>query len=163
MSDHGMFFAGDYDPAQVGAHPVGMYDATIEYTSIHPTKSGEGEYFAIDYKTDEGTIRQRFNLWNNSEQAMAISNRQLSAVCHACGVFRVDMNNEGLALRGARLKIEIAPQRGNEHYVEIKRVLCMDGKLPQRKGGASGPRSSGNRSPSRPPAPAAQQDDDVPF
>lgn len=129
------FDATQFAPDQGGpAHPVGKFHAVISNTEVKPTKDGNGGMFVIEFTTEAGKISNRYNLWNSSQDAVRIAHGQLSALCHVTGVHRVDMSNEGAALRNARLMIEVGKQRGEETYTEVKRVYDSNGNEPGKAG-----------------------------
>ncbi len=126
------FDASQFTPSQAqGAHPAGVFDATISNTLIKPTKAADGGLFEVEFSTNSGRISNRYNLWNPSPQAVEIAHKELSALCYATGIFKLDFRNDGAALRNARCKIEVAKQ-ANSEYMEVKRVLDMNGNEPGR-------------------------------
>lgn len=128
------FDASQYAPEQGGqAHPIGKFPAFISNTAIQPTKDNDGGMFVVEFTTEAGKISNRYNLWNQSQKAVDIAHKQLSALCHSVGVFRVDMQNEGAALRNARLMIEVGKQKDSE-YTEVKRVFDPNGNEPGKAG-----------------------------
>jgi hypothetical protein len=138
-SVQGSFDASQYAPRQGGeAHPIGMYPFTITNTQIVPTKDNTGGVFVVEFTSPNGSIANRYNIWNQSEKAVQIAHGQLSALCHAVGVIRVDWQNEGAALRGAKGQMKIDYQKGEEPtaerptggYVEIKKVYDVHGNEP---------------------------------
>jgi hypothetical protein len=136
-----VFDATQYAPEQGSpTHPSGKFPAYISGTSIQPTKDNEGGMFAVEYTTAQGKISHRFNLWNQNQKAVDIAHKQLSALSHSVGVFKIDMNNEGAALRNARLMIEVGKQKDSE-YTEVKRVYDANGNEPGKAG--SGPATNG--------------------
>lgn len=129
---NGSFDATQFQPSQsVGTHPAGTFDAQISNTAIKPTKDGDGGLFEVEFSTPAGRISNRYNLWNKSPQATEIAHKELSALCYATGIFKLDWQNEGAALRNARCKIEVAKQANND-YMEVKRVLDVNGNEPGR-------------------------------
>ena len=136
------FDATQWNPEQgTQAHPIGKFAATISNTECRPTKDGNSGLFAVEFTTEAGRIEMRYNLWNtSSQQAVEIAHKQLSALCHATGVYRVDFSNEGAALRNARCVIEVGEQvqsaedraAGKRAYVEVKRVYDQSGNEPGR-------------------------------
>lgn len=167
MPMQGSFDASQFVPKQGGgAHPVGKgFDATISNTSIEPTKAGDGGMFIVEFSTPAGRINSRYNLWNKNEKAVQIAHGELSALCHATGVFRLDFQNDGAALRNARCKIDVGLQNEAEPdgYVEVKKVMDANGNEPGRGPGippqqpaqAAPAQSWGNPAPAQ-PQPAAQ-------
>lgn len=133
MNNLGTFDATNIPPEQgIGAHPPGMFDATISNTEVKPNKDNTGGYLEVEFTTAAGRIINRYNLWNQSQQAVEIANKQLSALCHATGTFRLDFNNKAAALRGLPLRIEVAPQKNDPQYVEVKKVFDKHGNEPGR-------------------------------
>lgn len=135
-----VFDANSVAPRQGGgAHPVGnKFPFRITDTSVVPTKDQKGGMFAVELTSDAGSITHRYNLWNESETARKIANEQLSALCHAVGIFKVDFKNDGAALRGATGLMDIGFQKGHEPsaekpeggYVELKKVYDRNGNEP---------------------------------
>lgn len=135
-----VFDASQHAPQQVGAkHPPGnKFPATITGTDVKDTKDNTGKLFEITFTTPAGSIRNNYNLWNSSDTAVKIAVGQLSAVCHATGIFKVDFNNDGAALRGGKCLIDVGFQSGQESsaekpeggYVEIKKVYDINGNEP---------------------------------
>lgn len=135
----GSFDANQFAPRQSGeGHPLGMYQFTITDTKIVPTKDQSGGMFVVEFTSSAGSISNRYNIWNNNPKAVEIAHGQLSALCHAVGVFKLDWQNEGAALRGARGQMKIDYQKGEEPtaekptggYVEIKKVYDVNGNEP---------------------------------
>lgn len=144
---NGSFNANQHAPKQVGeSHPVGKFPFQVQHTECVQTKDQKGGMFVVTFKTPSGEIPLRYNLWNESAKAVEIAHGQLSALCHATGVFKLDWNNEGAALRGARGMIEVGYQKGQEPtqdnpnggYTEIKKVYDANGNEPG-KGPAPAP------------------------
>ncbi len=134
------FDARQFEPVQsVGtSHPPGKYPFTISNTSIEPTKDNTGGMFVVAFTTPQGMISKRYNLWNNSPKAVEIAHKELSALCHATGVFQLTFKDDGAALRNAQGMIEVDWQKGNEPtaekphggYTEVKKVLDRNGNEP---------------------------------
>jgi len=152
---NGSFDANQFAPKQVGeTHPIGKHQFQIQHTECVQTKDQKGGMFVVTFKTPAGEIPLRYNLWNESAKAVEIAHGQLSALCHATGVFKLDWGNEGAALRGARGMIEVGYQKGQEPsaenpnggYTEIKRVYDANGNEPG-KGPAPGPQPQSQQQP----------------
>lgn len=80
----------------IGLEPVpeGWYKVVARKSNMKPTKAGDGGYLELVLEVIEGafTGRQLFwnlNLFNQSQQAVEIAYKQLSAVCHVTGVYQV--------------------------------------------------------------------------
>ena len=135
----GSFDASQFTPNQGGqAHPVGKFPFTVSHTECVETKDKQGGMLVVTLTSPSGEIKNRYNLWNSNAKAVEIANGQLSALCHATGVFKLDWQNEGAALRGARGMMEIGYQKGEEPtaenpaggYVEVKKVFDVNGNEP---------------------------------
>lgn len=175
------FDATQWAPEQGGsAHPVGKFPMTIVNTEIKPTRDGNSGMFVVEFQSDQGRISMRYNLWNtSSQQAVEIAHKQLSALCHATGIYRVDFSNEGAALRNGRCVVEVGYQNQTEEdrkagktpYVEVKRVYDLQGNEPGRPAaggpqpaqasgapmGGPGASPAGFQPPTQPQAPAQPQ------
>lgn len=136
----------DFDASQfkpqytMGGHPKGRFPATISNTELRETKDKTGGMFVVEYTTPAGKIEDRFNLWNTSPQAVQIAQNQLSALCYVTGIFRIQFSNDGAALRGAKLQIEVDDQKNKAGeatgYVEVSKIFDMQGNEPGKSGGA---------------------------
>lgn len=130
MQVQGSFDASTVQPQQgATVPPPGHYPFTISNTSIVPTKDNTGGMFVVEFTTPAGVISNRYNLWNQNSQAVEIAQKQLSALCHATGIFKLDWQNEGAALRGARGTLEVGKQKDTE-YMEVKKVFDVSGNEP---------------------------------
>ena len=139
MPMNGTWDATQFQPKQVGeSHPIGKFPFSIANTEIVPTKDQKGGMFVVTFQTPAGTIAMRYNLWNESAKAVEIAHGQLSALCHATGVFKLDWQNDGAALRNAKGMIDVGYQKGEEPsadkphggYTEVKKVLDANGNEP---------------------------------
>lgn len=139
MPMQGTFDANQFAPKQVGAgHPVGKFPFVIGMTSIDENKEKTGGFLKVTFTTPGGEIDMRYNLWNQSDKAKEIAHGQLSALCHATGIFRLDWQNDGAALRGGKGMIDVGFQKGQEPsaenpqggYTEVKKVYDASGNEP---------------------------------
>lgn len=148
------FDATNIKPQQgFDTHPPGMFDAQVSHTYLNPTKDNQGLMFVVEFTTAAGRIESRYNVYNKSPQAMEIAQKELSALCHATGVFRLTnpknpdgspiMDQAGRELRGARCKIEVVPQTNKDGtpngYMEVKKVYDSAGNEPGKPAGAPQP------------------------
>lgn len=134
------FDARQFEPVQgIGtSHPVGKFPATISHTENVETKDKTGGMFVVTFTTPAGSILFRYNLWNKEPKAVEIAHKQLSALCHATGIFQLGFQDEGAALRNARLMIEVGYQKGEDPatnsdakgYTEVKKVFDANGNEP---------------------------------
>lgn len=153
----GQFDASQFAPKQVGeSHPVGKFPFQISHTECVPTKSGDGGMFVVMFKTPSGEIPFRYNLWNqgaNAAKTIEIAHGQLSALCHATGIFKLNWENEGAALRGGHGMIDVGFQKGQEPsaenpnggYTEIKKIYDAQGNEPGKSNPAPQPQGWGNQ------------------
>lgn len=141
MGMQGSFDASQFKPLNgFDKHPVGKFPFTIGNTEIKGTKDGSGGMLAVEFISPAGRIINNYQLWNNNPKTVEIAHGQLSALCHATGVFRLDWANDAAALRNARGMFEVGFQRGEEPtaekpeggYVEVKKVFDANGNEPGR-------------------------------
>lgn len=135
------FDATNIAPQQgVGAHPAGMFPFVITNTFGQDTKAKDGAMLCVVLTSNVGSITNRYNLFNASEAAMEIAKKELSALCHATGVYKLtilDSNNQLLPydqwareIRNARGVMEIGPQANDPKYMEVKKVYDQAGNEP---------------------------------
>lgn len=143
------FDATNIQPEQGGTkHPVGSkFPASINHTCIKETKDKDGGMFNVAFTTPQGSIERNYNLWNKSEQAVDIANKQLAALLWAVGIFRIhmtkpdgspDWENAGAEIRNQRVQIDVNFQKGQEPtpekpaggYVEVSKVYDANGNEP---------------------------------
>ncbi len=166
---YGSFDATQHQPRQGGeAHPIGKYPFTITDTKIEPTKDAQGGNFVVEFTSPSGQIKKWYNLWpsqggKDPAKTSEISHSQLSALCYATGVFRLNFDNAGAELRGARGMMEIGYQKGEEPtaekpaggYVELKKVFDASGNEPGKSKAAPQPMSPAPDWPGPNPQPQA--------
>lgn len=149
----GTFDANMVPPKQIGeSHPVGKFPFMISHVVVSPTKEGDGGMWVVTFKTPAGEIPNRYNLWNKSDRAVQIANGQVSALCHATGVFKLQWENDGAAMINAQGMIEVGYQKGQEPtsenpaggYTEIKKVLDRNGNEPGKAPQAGPQTNAGN-------------------
>lgn len=124
-------------PPEMGSgpvHPIGKFPFGVTGVDIVPNsekaKDPTGHQYVVELTTPSGKISARFNLWNNNAQSVDIAQKQLSALCHATGVYRLDMNNKGVEMMGARGQVEIRQQANNPNYTEIAKFFDVNGNEP---------------------------------
>lgn len=137
---NGSFDATQFQPQQdfSGNHPVGRFPFQISNTTVAETVNKQGGKFVVELTTPAGKIFNNYNLWNNNPKAVEIAQKELSALCYATGIFRLDWNNDGQALRGGRGMVEIGYQKGQEPsaerpqggYTEVVKVFDSAGNEP---------------------------------
>lgn len=98
MADLNGYDANEFEPAgNFEAIPAGWYPAVIVESERKPTKAAkesgdpaDGEYLNLTLQIIDGQYKNRtvfdlLNLWNRSEQAVAIAKGTLSSICRAVG------------------------------------------------------------------------------
>lgn len=134
LNSLGSFDANQHAPKQLGGIvPPGKWPFVISNTDVVPTKANDGGMFVVEFSTPNGNISMRYNLWNQSPKAVEIAHGQLSALCHATGIYKIgSWQNKGAELRGAQGMIEVALQDADkpDGYTEVKRVFDKNGNEP---------------------------------
>ncbi len=102
--------------------PAGWYNAHVTKTDLKPTpgKAGKaaGKRLEIEFTILDGDYKGRkvfdgFNLENANPVAAQIGNEQLSAVCHATGVFKV---TDTAQLHGKPLQLKVGYEGEHDGY-----------------------------------------------
>lgn len=116
------------------ALPAGWYNAKIINSECKPTKDNESGYLQFELEVIDGEhkgrkVFDRLNLWNKSVQASEIAQRQLSAYCHATGVFILQDSNQlhGIPLK---IKLSIRQSEGYEPSNDVKAVKHIQDTAP---------------------------------
>lgn len=148
---NGGFNAHGIDPSQgVGQLPIGRHLVEVIRTEIKANQANTGGYLMFTVSIVDGPNAglegaHRFNLYNASEEAKNIAQRQFSAVCHVTGIMEVQDSDQFL---GARYFVEVGIQKGEEAkekgYTEIKKVYDIHGNEPGKQGQA--PQGNQNQS-----------------
>lgn len=156
------FDASQFDPTQgVGQMPLGKHPVIIEKSSIETNKAGDGGFLQLNLRIIDGPNKggegvYRLNLYNASPKAAEIAHRQMSALCHVTGVFRVQQSEQ---LHNIPFVVEVEPQKDNPQYTQVSRVYDMagnePGKAPQGQAGAQPQQQPQQFAPAPAPAPAA--------
>jgi hypothetical protein len=152
------FDATKFDPSQGMAQlPVGRHPVVISSSEIVGTKDNTGGMLVLELTIIDGPAKgqtgaYRLNLYNQSQKAVEIAHRQLSAICHAIGIYQV---NDSQQLHNQPFAIEVGLQRDAEAaakgYTEVKRILDRNGNEPGKPAGAAQPAQATQQ-----PAPAQQ-------
>lgn len=141
------FDATNIPPQQMGdKHPVGMFQFQITDTFGKANKDTPGGQFVVELTSPVGKVFNRYNLWNASEQAREIAHKELSALCHACGIFKLSFENldpkdYGRELRGARgsMKVDLQDNSKPDGYIEVKKIFDINGNEPGKSGANAQP------------------------
>ena len=97
--------------------PAGWYPVQFVKSEVKDTKSG-GSQLALDAQVLDGHeyagrhIFVRLNLWNANPKAVEIAQRDLSAICRAVGVLKVD-DSEALHMIPLAIKLKVRPAEGS--------------------------------------------------
>lgn len=132
------FDATQVDPTQgMGQLPVGRHPVVIIGSEIRPNKDNTGGMLVLELGIIDGphkgtTGPYRLNLYNNSQKAAEIAHKQLSAICHVTGVFKVD---DSAQLHNIPFMVEVGEQPKSDSnpdgkYTEIKKVFDRNGNEP---------------------------------
>lgn len=141
------FDATGIDPSQMGGQlPVGKHPVIIVDSEVKPTKDNSGGMLVLELSIIDGPSKgqrgnYRLNLYNASQQAVEIAQRQLSAICHVTGVFKVQDSSQ---LHNIPFMVDVALQKDKEAaakgYTEVVRVYDRNGNEPGKAGaGAPAP------------------------
>lgn len=140
----------EFDPTKIAPeqapapHPVGKFPARITDTEIKPDKSGTQWLLKVSFETPAGVTFNNYNLGNSNETAVRIAKGQLSALCHATGIFNARFGDHYAGIRGGMCMIEVSPQTGEEAikkgYTQVTKVFDRNGNEP----GKSAPAQTGN-------------------
>lgn len=143
------FNANNFDPTQgVGGLPIGRHPVIIQSSDVKATKANDGGYLQLDLQIIDGPQKgtvgaYRINLYNASQQAVDIANRQMSAISHVTGVFMIQ---DTAQLHNIPFIIEVGPQKNDPQYTEVKKVFDINGNEPGKApagGGAAQPQGQG--------------------
>lgn len=143
------FNAQNFDPTQgVGGLPIGRHPVIISSSEVKATKANDGGYLQLDLSIIDGPQKgtvgaYRINLYNASQQAVDIANRQMSAISHVTGVFMIQ---DTVQLHNIPFIIEVGPQKNDPQYTEVKKVFDINGNEPGKApagGGAAQPQGQG--------------------
>lgn len=156
------FDATQYDPSQGASQmPVGKHPVVIEASSIETNSKGDGGFLLLTLRIIDGPAKgqsgaYRLNLYNASQKAAEIAHRQMSALCHVIGVFRVQSSEQ---LHNLPFVVEVEPQKDTPQYTQVVRVFDMagnePGKAPANNGAAAQPQQFQQPQQQQPQQPAA--------
>lgn len=167
MPYNATFDANQFEPRQsAGGHQVGNgFPFEITNTEVKATSAGDGGMFVVTFTTPVGQIDFRYNLFNKSPKAVEIAHGQFSALCRAVGRYQVNFNDDGAVLRGARGKLDVGYQKGEEPtaekpeggYVEVKKVYDVNGIEPGKSAAPAQQQPQPQPQPTGQAAPMQQQ------
>jgi hypothetical protein len=132
--------------------PTDWYNCMITETETKRTKDGSGAYLEIVHKVLDGKYKDRLfwnrlNLWNNNPVAVEIAQGDLSAICHATGVYQVQNTQvlHGIPLM-ARV-VEKPAEKGYDASNDVKAYAKIGDKVSINASGVAG----GMTAPAAPP------------
>ena len=114
---NGGFDSSTVEPASFGVLPKGRYLCVAVDSEMKETKSGSGEYLQITFEVIDGDAKgrkifERLNIVNSNKTAEEIAQRQLSGLCRAVGIGRLD-DSDQLHNIPVVLEISIEPAKGD--------------------------------------------------
>lgn len=132
------FDATNIAPQQMGdKHPVGTFPFRITNTYGTPNKNTPGGQFVVEMTSPVGAVLNRYNLWNSEPKAVEIAQKELSALCHCVGIFKLSFKDippeqYGRELRGGEgtMKVGLQDESKPDGYVEVKKVFDRGGNEP---------------------------------
>lgn len=135
-------------------HPVGKFPARISETKIDPQEKGNA--FVVTFTTAEGSIRKQYGLGYDNpadEKVKDIAQKQVTALCHATGVFRINWPvSQGAEFLNKSLQIEVVAGK-DDKYHNVSMVYDAAGNLP---GKGPGPTPQQVSIPAHAPVPPQQ-------
>lgn len=114
---------------------AGWYTVSVTKTELVPTKKEGGLMLVCSYTVLDGpalgkSITNRFNVKNNNKQAEDISARELSALCHCIGVYRME---ETTQLHGIPFQVQVNKTEGEKgENNDVTGYLDAAGNPPSR-------------------------------
>ena len=150
MANIGHFDATTVNPSTAfETIPAGKYLAQIVNSEMRETKRGDGQYLSLELEIIDGhaagrKLFERLNLINPNAQAVEISQRTLSAICHAIGKMSVS-DSEQLHFAPMMVTVKVKPAGNDksgtyrEASNEIGGYAAANGAAPAR---AAGPAAS---------------------
>lgn len=118
---HGPFDANEVEPSTgIGPDPsfTGWHPAQITESENKVAKSGRGEYYQMTWEITDGPFKgrklwSRLNLVNESQTAVDIAYRELSAICRAVGALNIKDTSE-LHHRPCLVNVIYKPANGDK-------------------------------------------------
>lgn len=96
--------------------PEGWYNVAISESEMKPTKDGNGAYLQLKMSIIDGPhtgkpIFVRLNLQNQNQTAVDIAYGELSAICHATGVYQVADSSQ---LHGIPFQVKVNVRKSTD-------------------------------------------------
>ena len=147
------FNANAVDPTQGGNYqqlPAGKHPVIIVASEVKATSDNTGGMVVFELQVTDGPAKgasgpMRINLYNASDKARQIAEAQMSALCHATGVFMLQDTQQ---LHGIPFAVDVTEQPLTPQQVEkqqkgekvtpftqVSKILTANGELPGVQGG----------------------------
>jgi len=102
--------------ASSGPVPAGTYLAHITESDVQPLKSGNGTGLKLTYEIIDGPYKGRkiwdnLNIQHSNEDTQRIAQSQLSALCHAVNVIKLQ-DTASLHLKPVNIKVVVREAQG---------------------------------------------------
>jgi hypothetical protein len=125
--------------------PAGVYTAQVIDSELKDLKSGKGEGLSLTFSILDGEFVGRkifinLNIKHESAQAQQIGQSQLSALCHATGVVKVQDSSQ-LHFKPIRIRVKVRTQEGYDPRNEVSGFETMTGTAPVASATAQAPAS----------------------
>lgn len=100
-----------------GVIPAGTYLAHITESDIRPLASGNGQGLKLTFEIIDGQHKGRrvwdnLNIQHTSETTQRIAQAQLSALCHAVNVIKLE-DTSALHYKPVKIKVTVREAQGN--------------------------------------------------
>ena len=102
--------------ASTGPVPAGTYLAHVIESDVQPLKSGNGTGLKLTFEIIDGQYKSRriwenLNIQHSNEDTQRISQSQLSALCHAVNVIKLQ-DTAALHLKPLHIKVVVREAQG---------------------------------------------------
>lgn len=110
--------------APMGVIPAGDYIVQITESEMVDLKSGNGQALKLTMEVIDGQYKgrklwERLNVIHTNEKAQSIAQSQLSAICHALGVTKLE---DTAILHFKPMKVGVKVEAADDKYPESNRV-----------------------------------------
>lgn len=118
-----------------GVIPAGTYLAHITESDIRPLASGNGQGLKLTFEIIDGQHKGRrvwdnLNIQHTSETTQRIAQAQLSALCHAVNVIKLE-DTSALHYKPVKIKVTVREAQGNyQESNNIKGYESASGAIP---------------------------------
>lgn len=114
--------------------PAGDYEVIAIASEVKQTKDGTGRFLNYQFQVVNGEYQNRrlfcrFNLWLQSEKAVAIARGQYSEFCRAAGVL-TPQNSEDLHNKPLVIRVKVRADTGYGEQNEVTKFSKRPGAAP---------------------------------